>query len=181
MREKWDLFNAQRQPLHQTMFRGDVVPSGTYRTIVHILMFNDQRQCLIQQRQSTKSSWANMWDFTAGGSVIAGETSQQGAMRELHEEVGIAYDFEHCLPILTTPFSEGFDDVYAGYYNGDVTQLALQPAEVKAVRWATLDDILNLIEHEQFIPYNPHKVALCFHNASKLLFGDVYDDTTRQP
>lgn len=59
---------------------------GTYHLVVHVCVFNQKGEMLIQQRQPFKQGWPNLWDVTMGGSALAGETSQQAAMRELKEE-----------------------------------------------------------------------------------------------
>lgn len=53
-----------------------------------------------------------MWDVSVGGSVIAGETSDVAARRELFEEFGIDISFEKLRTSLTVNFEGGFDDFY---------------------------------------------------------------------
>ena len=69
-------------------------------------------EMLIQQRQSTKGIFPDLWDITAGGQVSAGETSSQSVERELSEELGIDIDMSDMRPRFTMNFSDGFDDVY---------------------------------------------------------------------
>ena len=86
--ECFDLYNEHRQQTGETMVRGTQTPAGRYRLVVHICIFNSNGELLIQQRQPFKKGWSNLWDVTVGGAVTAGETSQQGAHRELLEELG---------------------------------------------------------------------------------------------
>ena len=81
--ELWDLYTENREKTGKTMVRGEKQPNGYYRLIVHICIFNDECKMLIQQRQPFKDGWSGMWDLTVGGSVIAGETTQMAAQREL--------------------------------------------------------------------------------------------------
>lgn len=152
--EIFDLYDCARRPLGKTMVRGDKEPDGCYRLVVHVCIFNSKGEMLIQQRQSTKDSWPNMWDISVGGSVIAGESSQQGAHRELLEELGLDVDFDRMAPALTTTFTGGFDDVYILTMELDPAGLHLQEEEVQAARWATEAEVLDLITKNEFLPYS---------------------------
>ena len=86
--ELWDLYTKEREKTGKTMMRGEAVPDGYYRFVVHICIFNDNGEMLIQKRQPFKSGWSGLWDVSVGGSAIAGDTSSQAAARELREELG---------------------------------------------------------------------------------------------
>ena len=60
--------------------------------VVHVCIFNGLGQMLIQQRSPEKTIWPELWDVSIGGGVDAGETSRQGAVREVGEELG--YDLD---------------------------------------------------------------------------------------
>ena len=55
--ELFDLYTADRVKTGKTMVRGEPVPEGCYRIVVHICIFNEQGQMLIQQRQPFKRGW----------------------------------------------------------------------------------------------------------------------------
>ena len=159
--EKIDLYDKDRQLLNQTAFRGEELPKGTYRLVVHICLFNDKDEMLIQQRQSAKH-FPNMWDLTVGGQVSAGETSWQGIQRELKEELGIDTDMSEIMPTLTVPFKDGFDDIYLLRTNISLDELTLQKEEVQAVKWASETDILDMIGCGEFIPYYESYIHFLF-------------------
>lgn len=160
--ELFDLYDALRRPLGRTMERGTPTPAGCYRLVVHISIFNSRGEMLIQQRQSFKDDWQNMWDISVGGSVTTGETSQTGAERELLEELGISADLQGTAPALSLTFNGGFDDHYILYLDLDPTDLKLQYEEVQAAKWATMDDILAMIDDGSFIPYHKSLIELLF-------------------
>lgn len=117
---------------------------------------------LIQQRQPFKDGWANMWDITVGGSATVGDTSQQAAMRELEEEIGLKLDLSNTRPHLRVNFDEGFDDIYLVEAEVDLDELTLQPSEVQAVQWADEATILDMIRSGKFIPYHEPMIPLLF-------------------
>ena len=161
--EFWDLYTKDRQKTGKTMERGAKHPNGFYRLVVHIVIFNSRGQMLIQQRQADKFGWPSMWDVTASGSAITGETSSDAAEREIREELGLSISFAELRPSLTTYWPEGFGDVYLIERDLDIDALTLQKEEVQAVRWADEEEILRMIEEDTFIPYQPHFIGLLFY------------------
>lgn len=160
--ELWDVYDQFRVKTGRTMERGSEMKVGDYHLVVHIALFNSKGQMLIQQRQPFKKGWSNKWDITVGGSAIAGDSSHEAAARELFEEIGYSVDLTHHRPIITIHFDHGFDDYYAIIDDVDIDGLSLQYEEVKCVRWATKDEILQLISEGCFIPYNVNLINLLF-------------------
>ena len=170
--EKWDLYNQDRHKISKQITRGEALAMNEYHVVVHVCIFNSVGQMLIQQRQPFKKGWSNLWDITCGGSAVAGDTSQQAASRELFEELGIHYDFEDMRPQFTINFKHGFDDYYLIEYEVDLSELTLQQEEVQAVKWATQDEILAMIEAGTFIPYYKSMIGFIFEGRHQ--YGSIH-------
>lgn len=151
--ELFDLYDDNRKPLNKTIERNLKPGVGENRMVVHISVFNSKGEMLIQQRQSTKRNWADLWDISVGGCVVAGETSQMGAHRELLEELGIDYDFSNIRPHLTINFQNGFDDHYIIKKDVDVKDIVLQEEEVQDFKWASRQEVEQLFDEGKFVPY----------------------------
>lgn len=160
--EIWDLYTKDRIKTEETMVRGEKITKGFYRLVVHVCIFNSRGEMLIQQRQPFKSSWSNMWDITVGGSAISGDTSQSAAEREVYEEIGYKLSLDGIRPALTINFEDGFDDMYLIKKDIEISDLYLQYEEVKAVKWASKEEILKMIDEEIFIPYHKSLIELLF-------------------
>ena len=160
--EKWDLYTWDRVKTGKTMYRGDPIPEGYYHLVVHICVFNDRGEMLIQRRQPFKQGWPGMWDVSVGGSAVEGDNSSTAAARELGEELGIEYDFASEKPLFTVYFPGGFDDYYAIRKNVEPEELHLQYEEVAETRWADLTEILSMVEEGSFIPYRKELLTLLF-------------------
>lgn len=165
--ELFDLYDADRTHLNNTMVRGEAQPENTYRIVVHCCVFNSNGQMLIQRRQDFKEGWSGMWDMTCGGSAVAGENSQKAIERELFEEMGIRIDFSDIRPVLSIHFDEGFDDIYTLNHDIDISKLTLQKEEVADARWASEEEILSMINDGIFIPYHQHLIGLLFFMRNK--------------
>ena len=160
--ELWDVYDKNRNKTGKTVVRGEPFPDDAFHLVVHVCAFNTLGEMLIQQRQPFKDGWPDMWDVTVGGSVVAGESSQQAAARELFEEIGLAMDFTETRPHLSVSFTFGFDDFYLMETEIEVDKLALQYEEVQRVKWASKEDIFSLIDRGEFIPYHKNLLGLLF-------------------
>jgi isopentenyldiphosphate isomerase len=117
----------------------------------YILVFNAQGELYVQKRTMTKDVFPGYYDPAAGGVVLAEESYEQGAVRELAEEMGI-----RDVP-LTWLFDFYFADertrVWGGafscVYDGKVT---LQEEEVEDVALMPIAEILRRAETEPFTP-----------------------------
>ena len=144
------------------MVRGQKVPDGRYHLVIHVCLFNKEGKMLIQQRQSFKPTWANMWDVSVGGAIAAGEDSAAGARREVAEELGLALDLNGKPASLSVSFPDGFDDYYIVEQDVDISTLQLQYEEVQAAKWASQEEILAMIDDGSFIPYRKSLIDFLF-------------------
>ena len=150
--ELWDVYDESRRPTGRTAVR-DVTPlgAGEYHLVVHICVFSSDGKMLIQRRAQGHGKFGGLWDVTAGGSALAGETSRQAAERELKEEMGIALRLPR--PSFTANFAKGFDDVYLVQADIPLSSLVFQKEEVSDAKWATAEEIFAMRAEGTFIPY----------------------------
>jgi len=148
-----DLYDENRVPLGRTAERYAKKGPGELRIVVHVCLFDRLGRLLIQRRTENKHIWPGLWDVTVGGGVDAGETTRQGAEREVREELGYALDLSGLRPSVTVNFAGGFDDFFIAVRDVDIDELSLQAEEVSAVRWVTLEELLAMVDDGRFIPY----------------------------
>ncbi|MCR5214879.1 MAG: NUDIX domain-containing protein [Eubacterium sp.] len=160
--EKFDLYDVHRNKTGLSLERGNKVPEGYYRLVVHVCIFGNDGRMLIQKRQPFKSGWSGMWDITAGGSATEGDTSQTAAERELLEEVGIEVNLKDVRPAMTIYFDGGFNDIYTLNMDVDIDKLKLQETEVEKVDWATEEEILEMLHKKEFVLYKSSFISLLF-------------------
>ncbi|MFM1581775.1 NUDIX domain-containing protein [Helcococcus bovis] len=165
--EIFDLYDINRRKTKRTMIRGKKTPKNFYRTIIHVCIFNSKNEMLIQQRQTTKRGWADLWDFSVSGSVKKGETSQRAARREVNEELGVDLDFRGVRPDFTINFKQGFDDFYTFTEEIDINDVVIQEEEVQDCKWATKEEIYKLIDENKFIPYTKSLIEMLYFTKEK--------------
>ncbi len=86
--EKWDLYTKYREKSGKEQIRGEKIPNGFYHLVVHVWIRNCKGEYLISQRSVSRPTFPLMWECV-GGSVLMGESSIDGALREVKEEVGL--------------------------------------------------------------------------------------------
>ena len=90
MSEYWDIYDENRKKTGKIVERSvyEFEP-GEYHIVVTGIILNSKNEILITKRAEHKK-FGLMWECN-GGSVLAGETSLQGVIRELKEEVGVEF------------------------------------------------------------------------------------------
>ncbi len=151
--EYFDLYDKNRTLIGRKHRRGDKFKDGEYHLVVHVCIFNNKNELLVQQRQPFKKGWPNLWDLSVGGAAIAGEDSQKAAERETREEIGLEIDLTNVRPHFTVNFKNGFDDYYFITKDVSIEELTLQPEEVRAVKWVGKEELLNMQKRGLMIPY----------------------------
>ena len=160
--EKLDLYDIDFIKTGEIADRNTPMPKGRFRMVVHACIFNNKGQMLIQQRQSFKKTWANLWDISVGGSSQAGENPRQSIHREVQEELGLDINFDNIRPHLTVHFSSGMDHYFLVNKDVDVSNLKLQYEEVQSAKWASEKEILNMIDSGEFISYHKSLIQTLF-------------------
>lgn len=153
--EFWDLYDENRDLTGHCILRGQAYPVGHYHLVVHVWIINSKKEFLISQRSMNKT-FPLMWECT-GGSATVGESSLQAALREANEEVGIVLNPRagKCLFTKRRDYMDfpDFRDVWLFEAEAPLVDLVCQRSEVCDVKWATMDEILSMIEEGTFISH----------------------------
>lgn len=144
--ELWDLVDENRVPLGRTHVRGTAFAPGEYHVVVSILTVNDAGQLLLTLRHPAKKDYANLWENTAG-SVLAGEDSLSGAIRELREETGICAAAEELTLLRTQRGRTAFVDSYVVRKSPAIAELTMQEGETSAAKWVTLYELNQMLSN----------------------------------
>ena len=156
MPEVWDIYDRNRALTGRTILRGDPMTEDEYHLVVSVWIRNSMGEWLLSRRAQNKSHPLK-WE-PVGGSVLAGEASLSGALREVQEELGIALEKE--TGRLYASFrrdkvcweNPGFLDIW--YFEIDIAidKIVLQEEETCGARWASEKEILRMIESGEFVP-----------------------------
>lgn len=142
--EKRDLYDINRNLIGKSIFKNEPIPENTYIMMVVIFIQNDNNEFLIQKRSIDKGGkWA-----TTGGHPKSGESSLEGIITEVKEELGMTINN----PILFKQ-AHGKDTICDLYYirkNIDIENIKIQQEEVDNVKWASIEEIDYLMQNNEF-------------------------------
>lgn len=144
--EMVDVYNSRHEKLDYKKERKKLI-DGEYRLSTFIWVINDDDKILIQQRLSTTKKMPNMWGATAGG-VKENETSLDGAIRELKEELGIIATRDEIEFIGSYKRINDFVEVWICKKNIEIGELILEPTEVQDAKWVSVDEFIEMINEK---------------------------------
>ena len=149
--EMWDLYDIDRTVIGEHI-RGNELPANSYHLVVHVWIKNNQGKYLISQRAKNRPTFPLMWECV-GGSVLKGETSLQGALRETAEEVGVVLPPQNG-KLLFSKIRKRFNDimdVWLFTYDGIVSLNNATTDEVEQTVWLDRNDIMRLKQENKLV------------------------------
>ena len=155
--EIWDLYDENRELLGKDHVRGEQLPIDGYHLVAHVWIRNSKGEYLIAQRSANRPTFPLVWECV-DGSVVKGEDSLQGALREVREEVGVDLLPEKGHVILSDIKKIEFGkvvnkivDVWLFEYDGEVDLSNATTDEVAQVAWMNRSQIKELFDANMFV------------------------------
>ncbi len=142
--ELWDAYDRDFNRIEgATLVRGEPIPKGMFHLVCDILVRHADGDYLLMRRDPRKHR-GGLWEATAGGSALRGETPLQCAARELREETGIAADD---LVEVGRVVSDENHSLYVEFLcvtDWPKDGVTLQAGETDAWRWVARDALIDM-------------------------------------
>ncbi len=147
--EKRDLYDINRNLTGETIYKGEPIPQNKYIVVVLSIMQNSKNEFLIQKRALEKDGLYG----STGGHPKSGESSLEGILTEIKEEIGLTLNPKELELIYSgrEDTKHVFFDIYYLKKDLNISDLTLQKEEVESVEWASIDRIKSLIEDNLFL------------------------------
>lgn len=148
--EKRDLYDENRELTGETVYKGEPIPEGKYIIVVLVYIQNSEGKFLIQKRSKLKDGKY----ATTGGHVKSGETSVEGILSEVREELGLELNPDDLVLYYGNHSAEQqvfWDDYYIKLDIDDISKLKLQEEEVESVKWATVEEMKQMMKDGEFL------------------------------
>ncbi len=162
--ELLDIYDSERRVTGRLHRRGERLRKGDYILVVCVWVSDGKGRLLLTLRAPEKAASPNTWE-NSGGAAKAGETSRQAMVRELREETGIAAKQEELVLLESDKTKDAFFDFYFLVHPMPVEDVVFQPGETAGARWATLEQIDELIGQGEVAP----PIARRFRHQRELL------------
>ncbi|MEL4307592.1 NUDIX hydrolase [Joostella sp. CR20] len=175
MDELVDILDSEGNPTGKTLLKSEAHQKGLFHPTVHVWMYTDEKQVLLQKRAPNKDTYPNKWDVSVAGHISAGETPEVSAVREVQEEIGLTIsenDLEkvgvlrssvvHSKTIIDCEFHH----IYIVKLKQSLKTLQLQESEVTAIKLVAIEQYLKELQDFEFmqnyVPKTPNYIDLVF-------------------
>lgn len=154
--EKRDLYDINRNLTGKTIFKGEKIPTNRYILVVLVFIQNSKGQFLIQKRSKEKDGKYG----STGGHPKSGETSLDGIISEIREELSLSV-FPEELELVYSGREDSTQVFFDTYYmkkDLNISDLVLQKEEVDFVEWDSIPMIEQLINDGLFLNSHAEEV-----------------------
>lgn len=154
MSEYWDIYDENRKKTGKIVERGvyEFEP-GEYHIVVTGIILNSKNEILITKRAEHKK-FGLMWECN-GGSVLAGETSLQGVIRELKEEVGVEFKKREAIFLKEVKGGKkypDFKDLWLFRRDVKKEEITFPDGEAIDYKWVTIDEFMKMYNNKEIVP-----------------------------
>jgi len=153
MIEQFDILDINGTPTGLMADKGTQLKDGQYYLGIHAYAYNSSSEFLLQQRSYNKDFLPGGWDVILEH-VIAGETSKEGAIRGIKEEIGLSV-LESEVNFAGRFIWDAYHhiiDIYFVKNDFDVSDLSLPNEEVIGAKMVSKDDMLELVSKMDYRP-----------------------------
>ena len=144
--ELWSAYDKNFDLIeNMTLVRGEPIPEGVYHLVADVLVRHTDGTYLLMRRDPRKH-FGGMWEATAGGSALLGETPLECAKRELYEETGIVSG-----SLAELGRVRSHDTIYVEFLcvtDCDKSAVKLQEGETVAFRWVSARELVSMKRNE---------------------------------
>ncbi len=150
--EIWDIYDKNRKKTYKRHVRGTILAAGDYHIVVHVWIRNNKGEILLTKRHPNKH-YPHLWECP-GGSIVAGESSLDGAIREVEEEIGIQL-LRTNGQLVKSERRDCFNDFYDVWLfdqSFEISDTILQEDEVTAIQWVTKLELERMLHANNIVP-----------------------------
>ena len=154
--ELLDIYDSEGNPTGEYDQRSQVHVKGLWHPTVHLWLLNNRNELLFQKRAMDTEFHPGLWDLSAAGHVVHGDTLEQAALREANEEIGLTLLERDLIfikrfrieMILNDAYERVFQFTYLTRKNFEIEQSALQEEEVTALKWEPYSILKEIIANK---------------------------------
>jgi len=161
MDELIDVLDTHGIPTGESILKSQAHLEGIFHATVDIWFYTKTGKVLIQQRGKSKKTFPLLWDISVAGHVGAGETIDNGAIREIKEEIGLTVTkndlqrigvFKAIRKHSETLIDCEFHHTYLAELKIPLHQLEKQKSEVNALNLIPISAFETFVTSDKFVP-----------------------------
>ena len=153
MAELWDIYDINKNKTGRFAKRDvDMLKEGEYHIVVTGIILNSKNEILISKRAAHKKH-PLMWECN-GGSIVAGETSLQGVLREIKEELGIEFTNKEAIflkEIRRDKIPPNFKDLWLFKKDIDIKDITFPDGESIEAKWVNIEEFMKMYNNNEIV------------------------------
>lgn len=154
MGELWDVYDINKKKTGKTAEREVYkLKKGEYHIVVTAIIMNSKNEILISKRAPNKK-FGLMWECN-GGSILAGETSLEGIIREIKEELGLDFSKKEAIflkEIRREDETNDFKDLWLFRKNINIEDITFSDGETIEAKWVSIDEFTKMYSNKLIVP-----------------------------
>ena len=154
MGELWDVYDINKNKTGKIAERGVTkLQNGEYHIAVEAVIINSKGDILISKRAAYKK-YGLMWELN-GGSILKGETSIEGMIRELKEELGITVFSEEAIflkEVIRDKVSHCIKEIWLFRKDIEIEEITFPDGEAIEAKWVTINQFIDMFNKEEIVP-----------------------------
>lgn len=152
--EIWNAYHADGRLAQGRLVRGEAIPFGVYHLVVECIIRHKDGSTLFMKRASTKASYPNYYEATAGGSALVGENAKEALVGEVLEETGIALTATdlHQHTHFVAHDDQCIFHCYWAQTDWDKEAIQIQDDETTDFIWVAQEELPQFLEENPVIP-----------------------------
>lgn len=87
-----------------------------------------------------------------GGAILTGETSLQGILREIREELGITFSEDEAIFFKSIKTNDYFKDIYLFKKDIDIQDITFEDKEAIDAKWVNIDEYMKMFKNNEIVP-----------------------------
>lgn len=151
--ELWDIYDENRKKTGKIAEREitKLEQGKEYHIVVEGIIMNSKNEILISQRAPHKKLGLK-WECN-GGSILAGETSLDGILRELKEELGLIFTKKEAIFLKTVKSTThpNFKDLWLFRKDIDINNVKFADGEAINAKWVNIDEFMKMYNNDEIV------------------------------
>ena len=132
--------------------RKEVHSSREWHRGSHVFLFNSRGELLLQRRNMTRDKFPGAWDCSASGHLGPGESYEEGARREMMEEILVDAPLERFVHFRMEYGPE--DYMVSVLFTGECEELpGFDPSEIDEVAFFSKEEVTGMIARGECAPW----------------------------
>ena len=157
MKEEFlEVYSPEGTKTGQKKSKSEIHRKGLFHSTVHVWIFTDEGNILIQKRSKKKELNPGVWDVSVAGHIKFNENIKKAAKRETLEETGININTEDLLKIGVyrsinihpTAIDKEFFHTYILKIDKNSINLGFKNNEVDDLKFISIEEMESLIKEE---------------------------------